>query len=538
MPVVQSALGVILFCALLVGVTCPSGARAEGRRDGVPNPECAEDKLAAVRPLLAGLDAGETVTVIVLFRDPEHASGGVGRATGEQSRAERLSTVVKELQARAAASQRSAQRLLRARGLRQGTQEIVTLWMINGLGVTAPAEVIYKLAELPEVVQVLPNREIVGRWEKGRLSEDARAPEREGNAPTWNLAHVGAPALWQRGLLGEGIVVASLDTGVDVDHPDLVEGWRGGGNSWFDPYGEFPSWPVDVDGHGTAVMGVMVGRARGCLSQSKASEGARAPEEGGIGVAPGAQWIAARIFRGDNKATALAIHQAFQWLLDPDGNPDTPDAPHVVNGSWSLAGAGCALEFQRDVRALREAGILPVFAAGNAGPGPATSTSPANYPEAFAVGATDERERLYEGSSRGPAACGGEEKIFPDLVAPGVLVRTTGLQGGYTYETGTSMAAPHVAGGLALLLSAFPDLDADEQAELLRRTAADLGPPGADNESGYGRLDLLAAYRRLSSEVVVSLFLPQVGNEAPLIRPYSSYLPLIWSAQEAIERRD
>ena len=213
-----------------------------------------------------------------------------------------------------------------------------------------------------------------------------------------------------------------------------------------------------------------------------------------IGMAPQAQWIAARIFNDAGSATATAIHLGYQWLLDPDGDPDTPDAPNVVNNSWGFAYPGCNLEFEPDLLALRAAGILPVFAAGNSGPAADSGVSPANNPSAFAVGATDNADAIYVLSSRGPSSCGGSGSVFPDVVAPGVDIRTTGLFGTYGDHSGTSLATPHVSGGLALLLSAYPALSAEGQAQLLREGALDLGPAGPDDVYGYGRLDLLATY--------------------------------------------
>src|SRR3972149_324648 len=112
-----------------------------------------------------------------------------------------------------------------------------------------------------------------------------------------------------------------MHTGADVSHPDLVTRWRGGSNSWFDPYGQHPMTPTDLSGHGTWTMGVIVAGDAGGTS---------------IGVAPQASWIAVKIFDDQDSSTATAIHQGFQWLLDPDGNPATPDAPDVVNNSWSF----------------------------------------------------------------------------------------------------------------------------------------------------------------------------------------------------------
>ena len=256
-----------------------------------------------------------------------------------------------------------------------------------------------------------------------------------------------------------------------------------GSNSWYDPNGQHPLEPVDVSGHGTGTMGVMVGGDAGGSS---------------IGMAPDAKWIAVKIFNDQGIATTVGIHLGFQWLLDPDGDPSTPDAPNVVNNSWTMGSLGCDLEFQPDLSSLRAAGILPVFAAGNFGPGPGSVPSPANNPEALSVGSVGSNDVVASESGRGPSAC--DESTTPDLVAPGVGIRTAAPFGLYTNATGTSMAAPHVAGALALLLGAFPNLTADRQEAALDGGALDLGTPGPDGNYGDGRLDVHAAYHWLTTE--------------------------------------
>jgi subtilisin family serine protease len=298
------------------------------------------------------------------------------------------------------------------------------------------------------------------------------------------VSHTNAPAMWSAGFRGQGVVVASLDTGVDVTHPDLAGSWRGGSNSWFDPNGEHTSTPTDFDGHGTSTMGVIVGGSAGGSA---------------IGVAPDAKWIAAKIFNDRGVATAAGIHQAFQWVLDPDRNPATADAPNVVNNSWTLSSPGCDLSFQLDLRSLRAAGILPVFAAGNAGPGSATSVSPGNNPEAFAVGAIDDVGAIDSSSSRGPSSCGEPPTTFPELSAPGVNVRSADLFQSWRSLTGTSMAAPHVSGALALLASASPGTSPDRQASALQLGAMDLGAAGPDDVFGAGGLDVFGAYSWLQA---------------------------------------
>lgn len=419
-----------------------------------------------LRAELAALQPGEMITVIVTLQ----AQARLDRATQASGadRDDRLQAVIVALRATADEAQRSIRALLSARQSQGLAGPVTYFWVFNGLSVTATGEVIRELATRSEVAKITPD-----------TIQIVPAAQAAPNPPEPNLSVVNAPALWALGFRGQGIVVANLDSGVDVSHPDLAGRWRAGANSWFDPYGQHPVTPTDLTGHGTQTMGVMVGGDLGGTA---------------IGVAPEAQWIAVKIWNDQGRSTATAIHLGFQWLLDPDGNPETADAPHVVNNSWTLAYPGCNLEFEPDLLAFRAAGILPVFSAGNGGPSPGTDYSPANNPSAFAVGGTDDGDLIYALSSRGPSSCGEPGTIFPDLVAPGVAIRTTDLSGSYYDGTGTSLAAPHVSGGLALLLSALPTQSAVALESALMSGAVDLGSQGPDNDFGNGRLDLLASY--------------------------------------------
>jgi bacillopeptidase F len=288
------------------------------------------------------------------------------------------------------------------------------------------------------------------------------------------------------------VVVATLDSGVDVNHPDLRDRWRGGVNSWFDPNGEHLE-PFDQDGHGTQTMGILVG--------GDASGEA-------IGVAPDARWIAAKIYNDLGIATLSGIHEAFQWLLDPDGDSLTDDAPSLVVCPWGVDVAldRCEPEFHPDIQALKTAGIAVVFAAGNDGPGIGTSSPPANAPGSLAAGAVDSSATVATFSSRGPSACGGG--LYPQLAAPGVNVKTADLTAGgvfpnsYRTVSGTSYAAPHIGGALALLQSALPQTDPDQLEAALFRSAMDVGSAGPDFSTGYGIVDVVAAYADLMAEPV------------------------------------
>ncbi len=479
-------LTLVLLIVLMIAAFYGWGQSAQASSSTQRVPSAEPNKIdPALQTALNALQPGEMVSVIVTLKPQANVA-----AITDNNRRIRIEKVINALQNMADATQGPIVALLEARSAEGKVDHFESFWVFNGLAVTATPDVIAELAAEPLVASITPDASIPApalQAADGPSQLDLPrlyAPALQvGGQPEPNLSVINAPALWDLGFRGQGIVVANMDTGVDRYHPDLVNQWRGGTNSWFDPNGQHAT-PADLSGHGTWTMGVMVGRDAGGTA---------------IGVAPDAQWIAVKIFNDQGSATVSGIHAGFQWLLDPDGNPGTPDTPHVVNNSWTYANPGCDLEFQLDLRSLRAVGVVPVFAAGNFGPGGGTSPSPSNNPEALAVGATNDSDMMYAYSSRGPSACGEAQIVFPEVVAPGVSIRTSDLAGGYYDPTGTSLAAPHAAGALALLLSAFPNLTAADQEAALINSGADLGAIGPDNDYGYGRLDVLAAYQWLAA---------------------------------------
>jgi len=413
--------------------------------------------------VLHGLGPREKIPVIVRFVPKLDRSRFQDKDKGL-----RRARLVSALKAQAATSRNAVAHILAS----PAVSGRATLWAINGVAITADAGVIRALAGHPGVESMYMDIPV----------DEPGGGEAPGPIPEWNLDAIGAPALWAMGYSGAGVVVASMDSGVDADHPDLAARFRGGSNSWFDPNGEHSS-PYDRTGHGTRTMGPIVGGSAGGTA---------------LGVAPDAEWIAVKIFSDAGSASLSAIHQGFQWLLDPDGNPQTDDVPDVVNNSWSLGNVGgCNLEFEQDIQILKAAQIAVVFSGGNYGPTIGSSVSPANNPGGFAVGAADDLGLIAGFSSNGPSPCDGS--IYPELVAPGVGVRTTDLSFGalsdpYIISSGTSLAAPHVTGAMALLLSAHPDATVAQLEQGLIDTAVDGGATtGPDNTYGNGSIDVVAA---------------------------------------------
>lgn len=477
--VFAALLAVVLVCAEIGnGVPSLVAAGSVSWQQVTPTGSASPAAIDKIAPdlrqaIMVGLP-NTLVTAIVTMKDQADLSA----IASADARTHQEQTI-RALQNQAAVTQSSLQRTLTDAAIQtdgsvsaaaSGSIASVTpFWIFNGFSITATPDVILALAARPDVASVTPD-------------DVAIVPAAINATPEVNVNNVNAPALWALGRYGQGVVVATMDTGVDMTDPDLATSWRGGSNSWYDPYGQHPTSPVDLDGHGTDVLGVIVGGNAGGTA---------------IGIAPQAKWIAVKIFSDTKSSSATAIHSGFQWLLDPDGNPSTADAPQVVNNSWTFTSPGCDLSFEPDLQALRAAGILPIFAAGNGGPGASSSISPANNPSAFAVGAVDKNDQIVSFSSRGPNSCGQSSQIYPDLTAPGFDIRTAGLGGNYVAASGTSLAAPHVAGALALLMGTFPGLSVTEQEAALLGSAADLGNPGPDDTYGHGRLDALAAYQWL-----------------------------------------
>ncbi|MBO1910834.1 S8 family serine peptidase, partial [Microvirga sp. 3-52] len=256
----------------------------------------------------------------------------------------------------------------------------------------------------------------------------------------------------------KGVVIATIDSGVQWDHPAIKDKYRGYNTetgevdhnfNWFDAV-TGQTTPFDDIAHGTHVTGTMVGSE---------TNGTNA-----IGVAPGAKWIAVKAFSADGGEDADLL-EAAEWILAPrdkNGNTRVDMAPDIVNNSWS-GGPGLDEWYRDVVTEWRNANIFPLFAAGNTtmfNPGgPESISNPANYPESFAVGATNVNNSIANFSLRGPSPYG---EIKPDISAPGVNIRSS-IPGG-KYEggwNGTSMAAPAVAGVIALLYEVNNSLTID-----------------------------------------------------------------------------
>lgn len=430
--------------------------------------------------LRAQLASGRTTTFWAVLRD--RADLGPARRAAGKERSARVYSAATGLAAR---SQKGLRAMLEAR-----KASFTPYWIANTVRVTGDADLAAAVAARPEVSRVLADKTVP----LPKVSPAATLPGVRDGAQTleWNLDRIRAPRVWDEFRdRGEGIVVATVDTGVQWDHPALAAAYRGRAAdgsvnhdyNWFDPTGLCADGvPCDNAGHGSHTTGTMVGL----------------DGDHGYGVAPGAKWIAAKGCESNGCSTASLL-AAGQWIVAPTdraGNNPRPDlAPDVVNNSWG--GWGFDPWYAQIVDAWVAAGIFPAFSNGNAGPGCATAGSPGNYTDAYASGAYDSAGLVASFSSRGS---GQDGTLKPNISAPGVDV-VSSIPGGYASYSGTSMASPHTAGTVALLWSAVPGLRRDVAAtrQVLDITAGDAddvscgGTPADNNVYGEGRLDAYAA---------------------------------------------
>lgn len=370
---------------------------------------------------------------------------------------------------------------------------IIPYWITNLLVIEAKPALILALANSTTGIEVM--EEDMDQYHViDPVVESPNSP----NAPNGSeigLRVVKAPALWARDYTGRGRLGMNSDNGVTLQHPSISSRWRGNfvpaNHAWFGP-GTAPTACSNGNNHGTHTIGTMVGLQLSTFDT--------------IGLAFNAQWIAA----GSLCAGSGGTTGAFQWALNPDGNLNTTnDVPDVINNSWggTASTAECSSSVVPILNALEAAGVAVVFSAGNSGPGMSTITSPKNVnTNEVNVFCTGNIQGAVPGfpiansSSRGPSICinpNPELNIKPEVVAPGTNVRSASGASGYASLTGTSMAAPHVAGAVLLLKEAFPYLSGSDILRAIYYSATDLGDPGEDNVYGNGLMDLDAAFNYL-----------------------------------------
>lgn len=342
-------------------------------------------------------------------------------------------------------------------------EDVNSLWIANAIALNASKSEIARIAKLPAVAEVFKNEYkiyIDKDLHKGAVMKESPA------VIQWGVQRVNAPEVWQSFKIdGAGVVVGVIDTGVDGAHEVL----KNKVIAFKDFTHEASSVPVDGQGHGTHVCGTIAG-------------------SNGVGVAPGARLVVGRVFDSQGGTTTEALLSAMQWVADPDGVAETNDAPKLINNSWG-SDDSTSTTFWVAVENWVNAGILPVFAAGNNGMWGGKVGTPAAYPQSWAVAATTNTDNLSYFSSQGPIFWNGEEVQKPNIAAPGSDIISCAVGGGLVSMSGTSMACPHTAGVAALAYQADPSLSIEQIRLIAGDTSKDLGAEGPDTKFGDGLIN-------------------------------------------------
>lgn len=441
---------------------------------------------------------------VLVFLKP---SANLSSINERLSKADRNKMVYELLTQKALITQKSLIGFLKKQNVEYRPYYITNMVLVKN----ATPALVSKISERSDVRKILSNPKI--------SNEIQPLPSRRTKAVESSITYVGAEKIWQEfNVRGKGIVVAGQDTGVEWDHPALKKQYRGYSGertiheyNWHDAVHNSPSnpcgsdleKPCDDNAHGTHTLGTIVG-----------SDG----DKNEIGVAPDAKWIACRNMDAGNGTPASYI-ECFEYFMAPypyGGDPlkdgDTSKAPHIVNNSWSCPQSeGCdGEEFLPILQAFDKAGIFNVVSAGNSGSKCGTiNNGPAHHTDfVFSVGALNHRtETIAAFSSRGPSGFDGQ--VGPHVTAPGVNIRSAVPGKKYEHNgwSGTSMAGPHVAGQVALMWSANPNLIGDirKTKEIILETAKKKEAKtscGEDvtakpnNTYGYGIIDAYSAVKR------------------------------------------
>lgn len=471
----------------------------------------------------------KNVPVLIYFRQAI-----LQRTTAMDSRSAKAGFVHSSLKTHAQKTQKNV-----ISYLRNSNADFQSFYIVNAIATTLDKSGIELFSGLNEVAYIALDTPV--KLDGPVEFQNAGAFNTE---PEWGIQVIKADKVWEKGIRGEGVVIGCQDTGYEWTHPAIKNKYRGFGEdgivshdyNWHDaihdisplnndtivlpennPCGLDVRFPCDDGSHGTHTMGTMVGEDSLNI----------------IGVAPRAQWIGCRnMERGWGKPSTYI--ECFEWFLAPtdlDGlNPDPNMAPHVINNSWycpELEGCdpGNWVFMETAIQNLRNAGIFVVVSAGNSGNACGRiNAPPAMFENSFAVGATTIQDTangqfidvIAGYSSWGPVTVDNSNRLKPDISAPGSGVRSSVPPAGYASFSGTSMAGPHVAGVVALVISANPALagKVDEIQDILQLTA---DPMFRQDTCGtYSATDLpnfVYGYGRINALEAVNMALNLVDNK-------------------------
>ena len=455
---------------------------------------------------------------VIVMMTERYDNSQLSQKTALMTKEQRRDFVIAERKAFCQASQAQVLDFLEGYKAYNMVTDVKPFWSFNGFSCSASAEVLAQLAEREDVAMVIPDemRQMIPQNEViGSVTTRANA---------WHVDKINAPSVWNyngTGYTGNGIIIGLIDTGVNYNHIDIA-------NSMWDGGSEFPHHgydifyqdldPMDDQGHGTHTAGILAGQGTAGTQ---------------TGIAPGAKIMSIKVLGEEGEGEASHLIQGVEFALE--------HGAHILSISLSDVGAGPCYYYRDVFATCLDAGVAAAIACGNEGqtqytyPVPFNISAPSNCPPAWlhpdqrnlieggltsviSVGATDSNDEHCGFSSVGPTTWATGPNvgnyndypyengnvnqpglIRPDISAPGANITSLNYQttNNYIEMDGTSMATPCVAGVLAMLLEASPELTPAELDSIIELTSVRVGNTMKNNRVGSGRIDALAAINAL-----------------------------------------
>ena len=455
---------------------------------------------------------------VIVMMTERYDDSQLSQKTALMTKEQRRDFVIAERKAFCQASQSQVLDFLESYKSDNLVSDLKTFWSFNGFSCSASAEVIAQLAERKDVAMIIPDEM------RQMIPQNERTSPTSTRANAWHVDKINAPAVWNyngTGYTGNGVIIGHIDTGVNYNHIDIANSmWDGGSEFPHHGYDIFyqDNDPMDDDGHGTHTAGIVAGQGTAGTQ---------------TGIAPGAKIMSIKVLGEDGQGEATHLIQGVEFALDHGAN--------ILSLSLSDVGAGPCYYYRDVFTTCLEAGVAAAVACGNEGqtqytfPVPFNISAPGNCPPAWlhpdqknlieggltsviSVGATDSNDERCGFSSVGPTTWAAGSNvgnyndypyengdvnqpglIRPDISAPGANITSLNslTTNGYTELDGTSMATPCVAGVLAMLLEANPELSPAELDSIIELTSVRVGNTMKNNRVGSGRIDALAAMNAL-----------------------------------------
>ncbi|MEO0184975.1 MAG: S8 family serine peptidase [candidate division WOR-3 bacterium] len=456
----------------------------------------------------ARVQSSDLIPIDIVFKK-QMDHNDLSRAVEHLPKPEKRAMVAEILRSYSLENQKPVLEYLKRMEKQNKVKNITSIWVVNAIYCEATKEVIAELDKNREIFYIDYDLKPIQIEKPEQFSAPADKTSKDREI-AWGVSKINAPAVWALGYTGQGIVVGIIDTGVNYNHVDLAD------HIWTDPNYPNHGWnfelnnndPMDVQGHGTHCAG------------SVSSDGTAGSQ---CGVAPDAQMLCCRVRTVADTTAENQVWQAMQFVVSPPLSPTHGGDLITMSLGWVYAWYPRVAVWRTACNNVGAAGIVMIVAAGNergytppyALRCPGSVPSPWRHPQngatgaqsnVISIGATDINDAIASFSSPGPVTwdtvTGYNDYAYPpgltkpDVSAPGVNIKSCAYNNNNGYAdgwSGTSMATPHTAGTVALMLQKNPYLTRAEIDSILQMTAVDLGTAGKDNDFGAGRIDALAA---------------------------------------------